>query len=301
MLDKRLQLGSESVHINACNMRNVLILLLSTLTLLAIGCRSHSQLTRSTDHETLYPVSMHGLWGYADEEGTVVIDYKYEQASFFVGGRAAAKSNGKYGFINRNGHFITKPIYDSIGYYTLTQANVIRRGKSLTIDNNGKKQESGILVSVGGNSRPAAHPTEYFELIDDKYVLDAPLVANEQRLDPLADYQVDDFTFDDVRQFSWKSMIVVSNNSSDLYLLNNGGLKGLNFDHIEPIRYHWNNQASTQYAKFYTDGRWGVMSSSGDILIEARYENIDSAYGQYYLVEYQPDCWGYVSQSKQYF
>jgi len=83
--------------------------------------------------------------------------------------------------------------------------------------------------------------------------------------------------------------------------LNSGGLKNLWIDNIEPIQYEWNNGMSSQYAKFQIDGKWGLISSTGIILINPEFYSIKNAHGQYYLVEYKPRHWGYISQTKKMF
>lgn len=96
-------------------------------------------------------------------------------------------------------------------------------------------------------------------------------------------------------------MIVSKDNKYDIYLLNSGGLKNLWADNIEPIRYDWSNRVSAQYAKLKINGKWGLISSSGKILIDPEFYTIENAHGQYYLVEYKPNHWGYISQTKRIF
>ena len=159
------------------------ILLLSIIVI--TSCKTNKN-TISVEDVNLFPIGKNGKWGYANENGEMAIDYKFDNVTFFKGDRAAAKSNGKYGFIDKNGEYFKKPTFDSIGYFTREKANVVRRGKGLTIDRNGKKLKEGIIISTGGNSMVNAKPLDYFELKDDKYVLNNKNFENERRLDPSA-------------------------------------------------------------------------------------------------------------------
>ena len=49
-----------------------------------------------------------GKWGYIDESGAKVIDYRYDYADFFVNGRAKVGKDRKYGFIDEGGKKIIK-------------------------------------------------------------------------------------------------------------------------------------------------------------------------------------------------
>lgn len=251
--------------------------------------------------ENLFPIGKNGKWGYVNEIGDLKIGYKFDKVTFFSGERAAAKIDGKYGFINKNGIFFKKPRFDSIGYFTNSKAIVIRKGKRLTIDINGKKLKEGIINSTGSKPFENAKPIDYFESKDGKYVLNNKDFENEKRLKPSADFGIGDFTFEEVIPFSSNSFIVKKDNKYDIYLLNSGGLKNLWVDKIEPIEYEWNNGNSSNYAKYKTGGKWGLLSNTGKILIEPEYYNIKNATGQYFLVEYKPNHWGYVSQTKKMF
>ena len=53
-----------------------------------------------------------GKWGYVDESGVKVIDYRYDYADFFVNGRAKVGKEGKYGFIDEVGNELIKIKYN---------------------------------------------------------------------------------------------------------------------------------------------------------------------------------------------
>lgn len=49
---------------------------------------------------------------YVDPQGQTVIEGDFESPEFFFDGRARVKRDGKYGFIDRDGHFVLPPKYD---------------------------------------------------------------------------------------------------------------------------------------------------------------------------------------------
>ncbi|MCI7062108.1 MAG: WG repeat-containing protein [Lachnospiraceae bacterium] len=53
-------------------------------------------------------------WGFADRNGKLVIDGKYEEAGSFAYGYAAVKQDGKWGVINEQDEMVIKPCYQMI-------------------------------------------------------------------------------------------------------------------------------------------------------------------------------------------
>ena len=53
-------------------------------------------------------------FGYINENGIVIIDFKFDEARGFRNGLAAVKINGKWGFIDKQGQFVIDPKYDRI-------------------------------------------------------------------------------------------------------------------------------------------------------------------------------------------
>lgn len=66
----------------------------------------------------LFPVcDEKGKWGYEDENGNLILKYKYNAASEFSDGVAMVKDGNKYGIINESGKYILKPKYDMISNF----------------------------------------------------------------------------------------------------------------------------------------------------------------------------------------
>ncbi len=71
-----------------------------------------------------------GKWGFVDESGRAVIDYKYDEAEGFVKGRAKVKKGNNYGYINEKGKTVV-PIkyqeltpFDAYSYRAATDGKV---------------------------------------------------------------------------------------------------------------------------------------------------------------------------------
>lgn len=254
----------------------------------------------------LYPISENGLWGYANEEGQLIIPFQFENVTLFTGDRASVKQNGKYGFINGIGEYLIKPKYDSIEYFDYTEAIVTKNGKKFTINRKGKKLNKGIIIErCGTGIEYASKPNDIFDKVDDKWLLNSKDFENQRRLDPTANYKISDFTFDDVVPFSSKSVIVIKNNKFDIYVhYNSVGLKGIWADEIIPNfnnPIEGNNLIQAHNAKFRIGEKWGLISNLGQVELQPEFYEIEQALGRFYYVEYKPKHWGTMTLTKRYF
>lgn len=77
-------------------------------------------------------------WGFADRNGNVVINYRFEYASCFSEGLAIVKENGKYGFIDTCGRQVIPFRYDDAHRFSHGLAAVSDGEKWGYIDRQGK-------------------------------------------------------------------------------------------------------------------------------------------------------------------
>ncbi len=82
----------------------------------------------SKPSEEIIAVSLKKKWGYADKNGKLKINLKYELAGDFNEGRAVVRSAKKYGVIDKNGNYIIQPLYTAIQF----------KNKHFIINSNGK-------------------------------------------------------------------------------------------------------------------------------------------------------------------
>jgi hypothetical protein len=59
---------------------------------------------------------INGKFGFINKNGSVLIDFKFDDAQGFKYDFAAVKKNGKWGFINKYGEFVIEPKFDNIGH-----------------------------------------------------------------------------------------------------------------------------------------------------------------------------------------
>jgi hypothetical protein len=272
---------------------------------LCMGCKTQ-QNVYPIKQVKLYPISENDLWGYADEDGELEIQYQFEEVTFFSGDRASVKLGGKYGFINKEGEFLIKPKYDSIGYFDHTEAIVTENGKNSTINRKGKNLNKGIMISkCGYGIEYASNPKDIFDKIGNKYILNKRHFQNQRRLDPTAKFEISDFTFDEVIPFSSKSVIVIKDDKFDIYVhYNSVGLKGIWADEMVP---NFNDKRESykliqaKNANFRVGEKWGLISNLGHIELEPEFYGIKNAPGMFYIVEYMPKHWGCMTLRKRYF
>jgi len=66
---------------------------------------------RPFSEEGYAAVKRNGKWGFADTDGTIVIDFKYEDALSFSTYLAAVKTGGLWGYISLSGNLVIEPVY----------------------------------------------------------------------------------------------------------------------------------------------------------------------------------------------
>jgi hypothetical protein len=94
-------------------------------------------------------VELKGKFGFIDKDGKEVVKPIYNEIGQFDinrDGWAQVKLNGKYGFIDKDGKEVVKPIYDEIGQFDVVRkgwAQVTIKKKTSFIDKNGVE----VLVS----------------------------------------------------------------------------------------------------------------------------------------------------------
>ena len=124
------------------------------------------------DLDTLYYLS-HGLcqvekdgkYGYIDENGELVISFKYEKAfPFSENGLAfVVCENGLGGYIDKYDEFVIEPIYESGSSFKFGFAAVSENGEYIYIYKNGNKAINNTFKYAGGFSECGLAKVEEFE------------------------------------------------------------------------------------------------------------------------------------------
>lgn len=94
-----------------------------------IGASADTSDSESDFIEGVKPFEEHGVWGYRNDRGAVVIMPQYDAAGEFSEGRAVVRCGGLHGLINRSGELVLDIIYDEISWDGSAIAYVDRGGR----------------------------------------------------------------------------------------------------------------------------------------------------------------------------
>lgn len=117
--------------LNKENMRNKKVILILCLLVLVSGS-VQAQRLKAVQNEK-------GRYGFMTEDGTVVIKYRYDEATPFKDGIAKIGKDGKYSLINEDGEIITKRKYTYIGEFYNGVCPVAEGGNT----------EKGVMLTTG--------------------------------------------------------------------------------------------------------------------------------------------------------
>ena len=71
-------------------------------------------------------VSNGTAWGFVKEDGTMLLDFQYEDARSFSGDLAAVKIDGKWGFILKSGRVVIEPTFEDAGCFASNKLAPVR-------------------------------------------------------------------------------------------------------------------------------------------------------------------------------
>lgn len=78
-------------------------------------------------------VCRQGKWGFADQDGSLIIDYIYEDAKPFTNGYAAVCKNGVWGYIDTKNYMTIQPCFDGAGLMTPDGTAPVCHGSTWTL------------------------------------------------------------------------------------------------------------------------------------------------------------------------
>ena len=85
----------------------------------------------------LFPICLHGKYGFIDSAGTVLVPPQFDSATTFQEGLARIQVKGKWGFIDTAGNVVIQPTFDDCSAFSDGFAVVKTRDKSGYIDLSG--------------------------------------------------------------------------------------------------------------------------------------------------------------------
>lgn len=217
----------------------------------------------------------HGLWGFVNENGEVVIPAQYEDANNFSEGLAAVKVDGLYGFIDKSGKMMIEPQFEEVTDGFIFDRCVIQKGSK-----QGIIDQTGMII-VEPQYRSIDLYCENYSIVqfeDKTYgIIDRLGKIMAEGYDAWI-YAVTDTGYFFVHQES----------GADLMYEFDG-----NMFFVSPI-YSWDRAYkihNDSLIKASPDGvKWGLFDLSKDkYLIEAIYDSIDYQPGNEYAQTYLYD------------
>lgn len=211
-------------------------------------------------HDGIILLERDGKYGYADYEGKYLTELIYDKAEIFIEDLAKVSRDGKYGFIDREGHEIIPLQYDQVDNFSNGVAVVQRNDRQGVIDTKGE-----IIV-----------PINYKILFCDGD--GNALIGTNTYDDKLESYRtVWGFYFYETGvelpfQFNYTSnlsggysMVVKEDKCA---LLGNTG--------IELTEYKYDSIGSLNYgmASVCVDDKWGFINTEGKEVVPPKYEMV---------------------------
>ena len=192
-------------------------------------------------NEEMAVVQSNGKWGYINKQGQEVIPLKYDDVGGFSEGMAAVTSNGKCGYINKQGQEIIPLIYDEAWPFSEGMAVVASNGKYGYINKQGQ--------------------------------------------------EITPFKYDGVGSFN-EEMAALSSNGEWGYIDKQG-------QEIIPFKYDFVFDFSEGIAVVISNGEWGYVNKQGQEIIPCRYDLASNFCNGLALVQKGNTCYFINTQGEQ--
>ena len=223
-----------------------------------------SPLTAWTQSTKLIPYRKGSLWGYANENGQIVIPPKYERTYFFSSdGLARIKSNNMYGYMDAQGKVVIVPKYSSASDFYMGIAKVEQKKKTFCINLEDEPDE------CNPEEEQDAAPDDEFQFFQTFQGEDGKLrLIATQAEDTVAD------SFDKVSIVNRYFFPQVSH----FAIVEKGGLKGAYNELgilVAPVEYaKLDILDMDSYKATKKDSKWGVRGFQGEDVLPFAYDSI---------------------------
>ena len=194
-------------------------------------------------------------YGSINIHGKVVIPPQMDLPYLFEDGLAVVKIAGKYGLINRSGHFIVEPKYYKI-----------RRDSSHKVSFVGKRSVIEYLIPFWGICLLGKSS---YELIDD------------------FGSKISSITFNECRDF-WEGLAPVKIRKKWGFINTKGELEI--YPQYKDVRYFHNGLAAVKVGS-----KWGYIDTNGEIVIKPQFYSAEPFFGKNRLAAVKVGSkWGYI-------
>ena len=260
------------------------------------------------ESEGLVPVKFLGRYGYANEDGKLVIPAKFNSIVKFQDGYAVVEKRGKQGLIDNQGDFILECKYDNIDYNSQNGYRLKQDGKWGYADKDGKaiveckydnidREENGYRLEQNGKCGYADNNGNV--ILECKY--------DDFDKEEYGYYVSDDGKYglldnDGKTIFNCEYSNIRFSKASDGYVLTKDGKEGFGdkngniilkceYDHILRQSPLW----ESAYFEVQRGNKFGVVSIDGRIIFDCLYDNF-SSYGKFYFKVQQGNKFGIIDK-----
>jgi len=189
-------------------------------------------------------------WGYVNENGKVVIEYKYYKARAFSEELAAVMKDNKWGFVDKTGKNVIKCKYSDVSNFSEELAAVRTKGKWGFVNKKGKVVIKCLYDAVGDFSEELAAVS-----VNDKWGFI-------------------DKTGKEIIPLQYSSAMTFSKGFAKVKKGDYWGLIDKSEAEIIPFKYQLIRDFSEGLAAVKRDNKWGFVDTAGKEHIECKYDNV---------------------------
>jgi hypothetical protein len=222
--------------------------------------------------------NQNGLWGFVNNKGKTIIDFKYQDVGFFVSGLAPVNENGKWGYISPVGTTVIDFKFDEATDFNMNLSACKFEGKWGYIDFAGN--------FVIPNSYDVAFSFDYStseakvgKMTDG--IMKYGIIRNDGTI-------VLETKFDDIEK---RSDLVYPAKLNDKwgYILTSGN------PYID-FKYESVTGFVSSMAGVKLNGKWGFIDAQGHEVIDFKYDAVGDFYGDFCPVKLGGK-WGYIDKT----
>lgn len=198
-------------------------------------------------NEGLARIKLNGKWGFIDKEGTMIVKPVYDSVMNFSDGLAAFLwQSGKWGYVDKTGKNVIYPQYDYAGPFSNETASILKGVEWGTIDKKGKFVGEPEIDEDGSLLAMLA----VSQIDEPQKKMNAALA--------------DKFDLDYVGKYNY-SLAAASKDGEWGFIDQNGNIV------IEMI-YDETGNFSNNVAKVLLNQKWGYINTHGTLIIPAQFD-----------------------------
>ena len=203
----------------------------------------------------LYPVLLNGEWGYINEEGVMIIEPRFQQASAFSDGLAAVRESWRWKYIDTDGEDAIETYFQEITTFSEGKAAVRIDGRWGYINTKGD-----VLINPRFRAAfPFSDGRAFIRTIDYSDFLYIDENGNE--IESLS--SPDEFNYLDDNMFANQRALVLDD---DLY-----GYIDRNANTVIELKYSDALSFSDNLAAVLVSDRWGFIDPNGSMSISPQF------------------------------